>query len=405
MSPPSEPDAWERLRNLPPVDAPLGDREWAGGGRVPRVPVAPQQAVQPTPAQTRARAPRASIPADVEAPGSLRTAEPRPSRSQPTRPARSRGRRRRRRARWLLIAMIIVGLVMVVPTGLGLWRYRQIERVSLSDVLATPTGSDMTFLLVGSDSRADVDPNRPDADALLGEPVYGQRADSIILIRVGETSSMVSIPRDLWVRHASGEEQRINAAFNDGAAEMVATVSQAFNVDIHHYAEIDFSGFDALVDAVGGVTVEVPYPAFDPGSGLIINETGSVTLDGQQALAYVRSRRYTETIDGVQRQDPTGDIGRGARQQAFMVSLLSSLGSTRNPLALNSILSGISETVTVDDSLGLIDAARIGRRVAGGPIEQITLPVVPFTTSGGAAVLRLGDGADELLAVFRSESP
>ena len=298
--------------------------------------------------------------------------------------------------------LLLAAMLLLAPLW-GFVRFRQIDRIDLSDVLSTPTTDTRTLLLVGSDSRADVDPEREDADALLGAPVAGQRADAIIVVRVAvDGVSMVSLPRDLWVRHASGGEQRINAAFNDGAAEMVATVQSSLGIPIHHYAEVDFSGFDELVDAVGGVTIEVPHPAFDPGSGLIIETAGEVTLDGMDALAYVRARRYTEIIDGQERRDPTGDIGRTARQQGFMVALFDEMASTRNPFAVDGVLSGLANTITMDSGLGLTDAWSIGRKVGGAEIVQVALPVEGFTTSGGASVLRLGSGAEEVLAGFRA---
>jgi len=393
---PSDPDlsGWSELKRLPGLDTPLDHGEWGGQQRAPEVPQQGHSAPLLARDGAQIDVPRARRPAE---------SAPLPLRPDRVRRRRRRGDRRRSGKRWVLVILLFLGFVLLIPAVSGWWRYRQIDRVDLSEVLATPNSSDRTLLLVGSDSREGIDPNRPDAAALLGTPVFGQRADSLILIHLGETVTMLSLPRDLWVPQASGGEQRINAAFNDGAAELVATVQLAFDLEIHHYAEIDFSGFDDLVDAVGGVTLNVEYPAFDPGSGLVIDAPGEVTLDGQQALAWVRSRRYTEIINGQEHQDPTGDIGRGARQQAFMVSLLSSLGSTRNPFALDGIMAGVTSTVTVDSSLGLLDALRLGRRLTSSPVDQVTLPVVGFTTSGGAAVLRLGEGGDAMFDVFRTE--
>ena len=363
------PDGWDRLRRLPGVDTPIDDGEWAGDRRAPRPPVT-EPAPQP--------------------------AAPRPSRTP-----RSNASSRRRR--WITIAAFaLVVLLLLVPLW-GYVRFRQIDRVDLADVLSAPTTDTRTLLLVGSDSRADVDPDREDADALLGAPVAGQRADAMLVVRVdADGVSMISIPRDLWVRHASGGEQRINAAYNDGAAELVATVQGSLGIPIHHYAEVDFSGFDELVDAVGGVTIDVPHPAFDPGSGLVIETAGPTTLDGISALAYVRARRYTEIVDGQERRDPTGDIGRTARQQAFMAALFAEMTSTRNPFAVDGVLAGLGNTITIDSGLGLWDAFSLGRQVGGSEIVQVALPVDGFVTSGGAAVLRLGAGADDVLDGFRA---
>ena len=99
--------------------------------------------------------------------------------------------------------------------------------------------------------------------------------------------------------------------------------------------EVDFVTFAGLVDAVGGVNIDFPYPAFDKQSGLDVKQTGSVKLNGQQALAYVRSRHYTEIKeDGKPHEDPTADLGRIGRQQDFMRAVMYKVASTQNPISL-----------------------------------------------------------------------
>ncbi len=131
-----------------------------------------------------------------------------------------------------------------------------------------------------------------------------------------------------------------------------------------------------------------------------MEETGPVTLDGTQALAYVRSRQYTELIDGQWQTDPTADIGRTERQRAFMTTLLGDLGSTRNPFAMQEIVRSIGGGMRIDDSLSFWDALRLGWRLKGLSPESVELPVMARTTTGGASVLELGPGAGEVLARF-----
>ena len=115
----------------------------------------------------------------------------------------------------------------------------------------------------------------------------------------GSTATMMSIPRDLWVTNAkTGSAGRINAAYNDSPANLVRTVTRNLGIPIDHYVEVDFVSFSSMVDAMGGIDVAFPHPAFDTNSGLRIDTAGTQRLDGTQALAYVRSRHYTEVIDG-----------------------------------------------------------------------------------------------------------
>ena len=109
---------------------------------------------------------------------------------------------------------------------------------------------------------------------------------------------ILSLPRDLLVEIPGKGTDRINAAYAYGGAPlMVRTVKQVTGLPVHHYIEVDFVGFQSLVDDIGGVYLDFPYPARDANSGLSV-EAGYQLLDGSQALAYARSRHYQELRDG-----------------------------------------------------------------------------------------------------------
>ncbi|MEZ5279597.1 MAG: LCP family protein [Acidimicrobiales bacterium] len=319
-----------------------------------------------------------------------------------TRPRRARGGANRK----LKFAVIGVGaLVVMALFGLlyGTWRVGQIERVDLADVLAPTPDSGPTWLIVGSDSRAGIDPDRPDAGGLIGEPVYGERADAIILVRdiPGVGVQMLSLPRDLWIDPpGDNNATRINGAYNDGPAALVELISTELGIPIHRYADVNLAGLDDVVDAVGSVTMNIPNPGYDDSIGLRIDQAGEVTLDGATALAYVRTRKWTEIIDGVERYDPTGDLGRNQRQQAFLRALGNKLASIRNPFTLNGAVSGIVGAVRVDSGAGMGDMYSLARMLQTATQAE-PLPVVDHITSGGAYVLLLGDGADAVLANYR----
>lgn len=301
----------------------------------------------------------------------------------------------------MLIAVPLVLLLVVGWLGLRAWSaYRGIERVELGDVLDPVSGDTVHYLLVGSDSREGFDPDVAEGQE---STVTGRRSDTIILLAVGpEGSRMMSIPRDLWIDNpATGSPGRINGAYNAGPANLVQTVKQNLDVPVNHYMEVGFASFAGVVDALGGVTIEFPHPASDDRSGLLVEQAGPVTLDGRQGLAYVRSRHYTEIVDGRPVTDPTGDLGREERQQTFLRTALSDVGATRNPFTLVGVAEAMSGGLVVDDTMGMGDLFSLARKLGGSSPETVVLPTQP-ARRGSAAVLVLDEPeAQAVLATFR----
>ena len=324
----------------------------------------------------------------------------------------------------LLIAfnVMVVTACVVAVAGAGWFYYRfgQIERISgLSDILDPPAdvereaGPPQNYLLVGSDSREFVN-DEADEDSFGNESDTGAaRSDTIILLRVdpaAEKAAMLSFPRDLWVEIAgTGGKQRINTAFSEGPDRLIETIKLNFGIPINHYVQVDFQSFKDVVDAVGGVNLYLASPVRDKVTGLNITDTGCVTLGGDQALAYVRSREYQYQEDGKWRSDPSGDIGRIARQQDFIRRAMREALSRDllNPARLNRLVSAGINNVAIDESLSIDDILDLGKRfrsLAPEALDQRTLPVVNETIRGsGAQVLLLDDGpeAQAILDIFR----
>lgn len=304
--------------------------------------------------------------------------------------------------------MRIAAVLLLLVAGTLVWGYaqfRSIERVELSEVLASDNGTN--YLIVGSDTREGVAADDPNADAFLGDDSVGgpERSDTVLILRVdGDGARTLSVPRDLWVTIAeTGERSRINAAFNGGPSRLIATLDDQLQLPIHHYLEVDFVSFASMVDALGGITIDFPHPAFDTHSGLNVTEAGPQVLDGTQALAYVRSRFYTEVIDGRNVPQGTGDIGRVERQQAFLSAVTSKLGSTRNPVTLARVGDTLADGMRIDSDLGFLEALNLLRRMRGMDPAPNSLPTTGFVTAGGAQVLRLVQpDADAVLQGFGS---
>lgn len=215
---------------------------------------------------------------------------------------------------------------------------------------------------------------------------------------------MLSLNRDLWVTIAgTGREERINTALTvGGPATLIRTVQENFGIPLDHYMEVDLAGFLDLVEAVGGITIHFEHPAFDRNSGLNVTETGPVHLDADQALAFVRSRTYTEVIDGREVVDPTADLGRVQRQQEFLRAVFSEVGATRNPVRTTRVLRAMTNAIVIDDDMSFWHAMSLARKLGGLDPETVSLPVFGFTTSGGASVLGVDAAAAEpILERFR----
>ncbi len=330
-------------------------------------------------------------------------------------PPRPRPRRRRRRGR--APSSLLLAVVMTVAGGAGvvLAGQRQVDRIARVPDLAGTLSSDTAipvenFLLVGSDTREGADPDDPDFGGI-GDTtaVTGRRSDTIMVLRrdrSGGGASLLSIPRDLWVEIPGAGHERINSAYSAGPATLIATVQGALGIPIHHYVEVDFQGFKALVDAIGGVEMCFDHPTRDSHTGLDIAEAGCYVLDGVQALAFARSRFYEEFVDGEWRTDGRADLGRVERQQQFVnTALQAALDRVKgNPLEAGDVFASTTGALRIDDELDPFAAAGALRDAVGAGLVTYSLPVDGATISG-KAVLELGDGADQLLAYFRGAGP
>jgi len=160
------------------------------------------------------------------------------------------------------------------------------------------------------------------------------RMDAILVLAVPRgpgQSLLISIPRDTLVRYPGGERRRVNASIGIGGMELATqVVSSLVGLDIHRYMRVDFGGFVGLVDAVGGVDIEVDKAMkyTDRAGGYSIDlRPGVHHLDGETALSYVRYRN-----------DALGDISRTARQQRFLRALMSELVSVKAIRAARSLV-------------------------------------------------------------------
>ena len=185
-------------------------------------------------------------------------------------------------------------------------------------------------LIIGSDSRSD--------------DTSGSRADVIMLARVdlaNATITFVSIPRDTMISGTVSSIEKINAEYTQGAAAMVAAVEEFAGVDISHYVEVSFSGFKEVVNALGGVWVDIPE-SFTTHSGTYTFVAGKQLLTGAEALAYCRERY---NVSG-------GDFGRTQAQrqvaEAIITQILES-DITEIPGLITTVASAIGTDLTTTE--------------------------------------------------------
>jgi LCP family protein required for cell wall assembly len=310
----------------------------------------------------------------------------------------------------LLLGSLLLPLLLLA-TVLGSYLYgrnlfSKIDRVQVSQVLSGK-GDGTNYLIVGSDSRDDAEIKAAGLNPAAFQDGGGQRSDTVLVLRFyGGKAYMLSIPRDLYVPIAgTGASHKINSAYGGGPTRLIQTVQQSLGIPIQHYVEIDFVSFALLVDALHGVTIDFPHPAFDRNTGLDVTTAGPNHLDGPQALAFVRSRHYVEVIDGRKVPDATGDLGRVHRQQEFLSAVLSKLGGSKNPFTLARAASNASHGLRVDDSLGFLDAARLAIKLRGLHPLSVVLPTRLGTNRDGSVLFLVHPDADPVLASFKDGTP
>lgn len=284
------------------------------------------------------------------------------------------------------IGIVVLSILVVLAAGTyGYLSYRlsQVHKVTINSIRTTSSSSQpMNILLVGSDSRAGIPKSQTNAFGTTA--VYGgQRSDVTMILHLDpatHSASLLSIPRDLFVPIAStNSKNRVNAAFNKGPNELISTIQQDFGISINHYVEVNFSGFQGVVNSLGGIQVNFPYPVYDHYSALNVPKAGCTTLNGFQALALVRSRHYHYFKNGYWHYDPTSDFGRMTRQHMFLKLLFNTIKAKgiTNPVTTNALLGSLVHYVTIDSGFHLSTMANLlytYHSVTPNSIHTFTLP-------------------------------
>jgi LCP family protein required for cell wall assembly len=256
------------------------------------------------------------------------------------RPGRKEGRAKvarphgRRRWPWIVLATCIVLLAVVIAFGgwffIALKAKEPRMRVaSVDSVLKKPDGGPETTLIMGTDHGS-----------VPGEEGPG-RSDVLMLLTIapgGNSAGFISIPRDSRVQIPGHKGyDKINAAHAyGGPALAIQTVEQVTGLDVNHWVELNFQGFKDMVNAVGGVHMNIPHAIHDKYAGDV--PAGDVILTGDQALALVRARYDVKAV-------PNGDFDRQKNQRAFIEAMLSAVSHQRSPFKIMKIADVVSKTI------------------------------------------------------------
>lgn len=295
----------------------------------------------------------------------------------------------RRRIKWT--AITVAAVLVVTTVGTYFWADSKLNReVDLSKVIERPEkGAGTNYLIVGSDSREGL--SDEDKKKLRTGSAEGKRTDSMMILHTGDNGpTLISLPRDSNVEipsfkgsdsgktyPATGRQVKLNAAYaEDGPELLVRTVEFNTGLHIDHYVEIGFAGFANIVDVVGGVEMDIPQDIKDTKSGADLKK-GKQTLNGEEALAFVRTRY---ALAG-------SDLDRTKNQQKFLSALANQVatpGTVLNPFTLYPTMGAGLDSLIVDKEMGLFDLADMFwsmKGVSGGEGTSMNMPIAG--TSGG----------------------
>ncbi|MFE0330906.1 LCP family protein [Streptomyces sp. NPDC003753] len=331
-------------------------------------------------------------------------------------------RARHRRWRWVRWCAVGLAALLLSAAGAGWVAYEKLDSNITADEAAAAelarhekerpaslVRGARNILLIGSDSRAGAGNGR------YGRDSGTERSDTTILLHLAadrRSATAVSLPRDLMVNvpscgrpdgtRSEAQFTMFNHAFaTGGSACTIRTVEKLTDIRIDHHMVVDFNGFKKMIDALGGVQVCLRQPIDDTAARLRL-PAGKVTLDGEQALGYVRARKSLG--DG-------SDTERMERQQRFLGALVTKVrsnGVLLNPVKLYPVLDAATSALTTDPGLaslrGLYALVRGLGNLSAEHVRFLTAPRTPYPGDINRDQL-VQPAADRLFGRLRADQP
>jgi len=327
----------------------------------------------------------------------------------PAHAAPKKKRSTRRKVVYVLGSIFLV-LVLIAGAAAGYAWYLndQIHRISLHNLSDSPSkGADAgteNILMIGSTSRCALKVQNPQF-GLCSQGVTGVNSDVVMILHLNPANnslSILSIPRDLFVPNARSDgANKVDAALYQGPDQLIAAIEEDFGIPIQHFVELNFDSFMNVVNALGGIHMYFPEPIFDSYSGLNIQTTGCIGLNGTSALEVVRARHLQYKPPGVTTTDPyywppeaESDLARIRRDHEFLRVLASAVKAKGidNPITDQALVSGVVGDLTVDSGFSLSNMVSLVLTYHGVDVNsapQLTLPVQvdqfgSYTYKGGS---------------------
>lgn len=331
----------------------------------------------------------------------------------------------------LRAASMVLGLLLLYGlfTGFNLWNsWRSLETETFSPEAVQALAADDAQAVeppaaedeVNAADAQDAEDNTPNTTApeqafdtflLIGSDQVSGAADVILYLVLPTNSAdpfMVSLPRDLYVENpCTGGQGRINTLIRgcaskdiNGPSLLSYQVGQFTGIEVDHFAMFDFDGFEDIIDAVGGVEICIDYEVRDEKAQLSLPQ-GCTNASGAQALAWVRSRKTQQKINGTWRSVPgAGDLQRNQHQQDVILELFKELKQFDSPTELTATVASLADTFVLDDRLGLTDAVNLAwsmRNIDLGTIKRLEIPVRLTRSTTGQSILVATAPFDEVL--------
>ncbi|MGO8885413.1 MAG: LCP family protein [Streptosporangiaceae bacterium] len=280
-----------------------------------------------------------------------------------------------------LAAALVAGALTAYVKYREVWH--SIKRVHVTDLGKRPpvySSTSLNILLIGSDSRSG-------RNARFGAGVQGQRSDTIMLLHISpgrRRATVLSIPRDSVVPILAcqkepgftgqvaqpGQVEQVNSSFAFGGPGCLwKTVEQLTQIHIDHFIELNFTGFEKVINDIGGVNICLPWAINDPRSKLHLSK-GLHHVLGAKALAFWRVRYIGEG----------SDLERIQRDQYLMASLVQGIrhsGLLTSPTQIYSVITDAARAMTTDASLSLGTMIRIAESLHGLSSQSVQFIQVP----------------------------
>jgi len=259
------------------------------------------------------------------------------------------------------------------------------------------------YLVLGVDNRSGLTKAERAAAGNVTGSSGSRNSDTMMFVHLNllkNHTTIVSIPRDLYVDIPGYGYNKINSAFSHGPGVVVKTVERLTGMPINHYVAVNFAGFEGVVNAIGGVTVCIDKPLIDTLSHLDLPHAGCYKLEGTEALSFVRARH----VQG----DLIPDFSRIERQQVFFRAMLSKMISAGSLFHIRELFSAIKHNVTIDQQLNvyaLQDLLNKLDSVGQSGVDFRAVPAEPFTQNGIDYVRALQPETTELFSRIKHDQP